>query len=398
MKTLIYIGASRLQVPGIRWAKDVGLRVIVTDSNPNAVGIADADGHEKIDGTDEDGLLTLARDLDAQGDFAGAYCGSDFGLAAVSRIGVELGTPACPPDAVALALNKPAALRAMKDAGVATPDGVMAKTLDAAERAAQAFGFPVIVKPTDSSGSRGVRTVNDADELKAAYDHARKFSNAVLVERIVDGHHIDINGLFVDGKFLRGGLFDRYFTPPPIHIPLWGHQPTDLSAADEDRAYAAFEAGARAMGIEAGPCKADGIWTADGPVMLEIAPRFHGDVSTSHITPLATGDSAVKAWFAHLAGARAEDYLALRTQRYAGWRVVTPDHGGAFDGIDGLDTARSLPGIDDISVLKKKGYRIDGVTDNLAVMAFIWGTGTDKADLFENLERARAALTVRMAP
>lgn len=396
-RTLIYIGASQLQVPGIRWAKEVGLRVIVTDPNPNAPGIALADGHERIDGTDGDALLALARGIEAKTSLAGAYCGSDFGLPAVARIGAELGVPACTPGAVDLSLRKEAAVQVLRDAGIAVPLGRLVGRVADLKSVARDIGFPLIVKPTDSSGSRGVRTVAGEEALHAAYAEARRFSDQVLVEHVVEGHHIDINGVCVDGHFHRGGLFDRYFTPPPLNIPLWGHQPTTLADAQVERAYDAFEAAVRALGITDGPCKADAIWTEKGPVMLEIAPRFHGDVSTSFVTPLATGGSTVKAWFAHLAGQRLEDYLPGAATRIAGWMAVFPNGPGIFREIEGVEAAKHLEGIADIAVLKAPGYRVGGVTDNLAVLAFIWGEAESLETLHEVMENARKSLRVRMA-
>jgi len=395
--TLIYIGAGNLQLPGIHWARQAGLRVVVTDLNTEAPGIALADGYEQIDGTDVSGIVDLARDIAARGRLAGCYCGSDFGLAAVAAVGEEMGVPAARPGAVHLSLDKVAATRALDAAGVPVPRGGAADDAAGLRQLAETLGYPLFVKPVDSSGSRGVRRVEAPQALDEAFEDARRFSRTVMAEQLITGKHIDVNGLFVDDAFFPCGLLERFFSEPPYSYPIWGHEPCSLDARRQQQVYDVVEAGARVLGIDQGPVKADVIMTTDGPVVLEIAPRFHGDVSTSFVTPLATGSSGPRAWFAHLAGNAFRDYLPRATTGpCAGWMGIFPDQAGTFHGLSGLDQAGRLPGIANIVQLKRPGYRLATVADNLAVMGFIWGEGETPVALQRNLQRARSAIQVEM--
>ena len=83
-------------------------------------------------------------------------------------------------------------------------------------------------------------------------------------------------------------------------------QPSRLTSQQEKEVYGLLESAARLLDIDAGPVKGDVIFTAHGPVLLEIAPRFHGDVSTQFVTPCATGFNPVEAWIASLAGLPAD--------------------------------------------------------------------------------------------
>lgn len=396
-KTLIYIGASQLQLPAIAWVKEAGLRVVVTDLNKSAPGIALADDYEQIGGTDVEGLLALAHKIDKHGVLAGCYCGSDFGLSAVAAIGAEFSVPAVTSETVAKALDKVAATRILHEAGVTVPQGGSASAFEELRTLADSLGYPLFVKPTDSSGSRGVRSVDNLVELEAAFNAAKYFSDTVMIETVIEGEHIDVNGLFVNGTFFPCGLLDRFFSPKPFSYPVWGREPCALDASQQQRVYDVVEVGARALGIDQGPVKADVIVSEDGPVVLEISPRFHGDVSTSFVTPLATGNSAPRAWFAHLAGEPFEHLLPRESgQRIAGWMGIFPEQPGTFSSLTGIEIAKQLPGITEVLQLKKTGYSIDAIADNLAVMGFIWGQGDSPKELKTNLDRARSTIRVNM--
>ena len=396
--TLIYIGASLLQLPAINWAKQQGLKVVVTDTNPKAPGVAMADDYRQLNGADVAGLMQLAQEISAQDKLVGCYCGSDFGLAAVAAIAASFDLPAASEAATALALDKPRAKALMQAAGVNVPRGECITCLSELQTAVTDLGLPVIIKPVDSSGSRGVRTVSHLEQLPVALMEAQKFSTEVLVEQVVVGEHIDVNGLFAAGQFYPCGLLDRYFSPRPFNYPLWGCQPSALSEVISAKVYASVEAGARALGIDAGPIKADVIVCNQEPVILEIAPRFHGDVSSSFVTPLATnGHSASQAWFAYLAGQSFEAFLPRENDKQvAGWMAVFPDSAGEFVAIDGIDEASAVVGVKQISTLKKPGYRVDSVADNLAVMGFIWAAAENRVALKQCLDLARQRLQVRM--
>lgn len=396
-KTLIYIGASNLQLPAISWAKEAGLKVVVTDLNEKAPGIALADDYHQIGGTDVDGLLALAQEIDKHGVLAGCYCGSDFGLAAVAAIGAEFGVPAVSPNVVSKALDKVVATRILHAAGVLVPPGGAADHLGNIGALADSLGYPLFIKPTDSSGSRGVRYLVSPAELENAYNEAKRFSHTIMIESVIEGDHIDVNGLFVDNVFYPCGLLDRFFSPRPFSYPIWGGQPCSLNISQQQRVYNVVETGARALGINQGPVKADVIVNAGCPVVLEIAPRFHGDVSTSFVTPLATGNSAPRAWFYHLAGEPFEEHLPRdNVKRVAGWMGIFPEHPGTFSGLSDIAAAKRLPGITEILQLKNSGYHIGAIADNLAVMGFIWGEGDSLSELKANLDRARSTLRVCM--
>jgi len=397
-RALLLIGASRLQTPSIRWARAAGFHVVVTDRSEDAPGRRFAHEFHRLDGTDVEGQVALATRLQEELGLAGAFASNDFGLPAVAAIGRATGTPAASPEAVARSLDKEEATRTWRAAGLATTTGRAVADDAELDAALAELGPRVVVKPADSSGSRGVRSVADAAAAHAAFAEAREHSPRVLVERVVEGRHVDVNGYFRDGAFLPAGLLDRFFSPPPFCVPTWGTQPDSLGEAERTATYRLVEDGARALGIDVGPVKADVVVDRDGhPCLLEIAPRFHGDVSSSFVSPLCFGKSPVQAWFGVLAGAGGPfDGMPSRPEHCAGWMALLPERPGVLAGVRGLDDARRSPGIAEVALLRGPGHEIESIGDNRAVCGFLWARGADAEDVKRNLDRARGRIELEM--
>jgi len=183
---------------------------------------------------------------------------------------------------------------------------------------------------------------------------------------------------------------DRYFSEHPYHYPIWGYQPSSLNESQKIEVYSIVERAAKALKIDSGPVKADIIFTKKGPYILEIAPRFHGDVSTSFVTPLVTEGSPIKTWFAHLRGtSKPEKYLGRMESGFAGWMGLFPDTIGKIQNIRGVSEAKKTKGISQIFISKKIGDIIKPAQDNTALCGFIWGKSDSSDDLFCQLTECR---------
>ena len=392
-KALIHIGGSFLQLPSIRWAKELGLHVVLTDWNPDVPGRLLADEYENIGGTDIPALLELAHRVNNEYTLIGAYASSDFGLPAVAAITEAFSLPGCSQLAVKRALDKPVSKDIWLKNDLPTPKGKSVKTLEELHSAVDELGLPLILKPTDSCGSQGISSIRRIEDVQQMFIAAQRFSDTVLVELLVSGHHVDVNGLFNDGIFFPCGTMERYFCEPPYHYPIWGCQPSSLNETQEREAYTLVEQAARVLGIESGPVKADLIWTDDGPVIIEMGPRFHGDVGTAYVTVLATDQSPIKAWFAFLKGdPDFELYLPNHCKQYAGWIGLFPSKIGHLKSIDNIDYVRRIPRVHEVYLRANRGIELKPHKDNTTLCGFIWASGIDKGELYEILMKACLSL------
>lgn len=393
LKALIHIGGSYLQLHSIQWAKGVGLSVLLVDKNADNPGKEFADHYEKISGTDVPALLSFAQKMSDKYDIKGAYCSNDFGLPAVAALAEKLDFSGNGIKVVNQTLDKYQAKEIWKSQNLSIPHGVVVEELSQLQKAAKGIELPVIVKPIDSSGSRGVRSVNSFDEIEEAYHLAKKYSDQILVEELVSGRHIDVNGLFIEGKFYPcGATMERYFSPPPYHYPLWGCDPSSLSVEENDKVYQLVEEASRSLGICQGPVKADIIWSDSGPKLIELAPRFHGDVSSSYVRLFTEGANPIKAWMAYLAGESFEQYLLCSPQQFAGYIGLFPPKAGTLLAIKGIDKIRSIKGVSDVYLSAKPGQEIKEPKDNTSLCGFIWATGSTREALHETLVNAKNKL------
>lgn len=381
-KAIIIIGGSELQLPVIKWAKELGLFVIVTDYNKNVPGLHLADQFVNIDGTDIHSFLELSDKLNKKFDLIGAYGGSDFALPVVASINEAYNLKGPHLEIVNKALDKGRARSEWIKTGISIPKGITTIQLNDAEEFCRITGYPTIVKPSNSSGSRGVSTVYNHIDLIGAFELALSFSEQVVIEELVEGRHIDINGLFFDGKLIRCGADERFFSQGSVHLPIILYQPADISQLEENLCYQIVEEAAYSLGIQEGPVKADLILPDDGePVIIELAPRFHGEVTTVFTTPKAMGFNPVKAYLSIKCGnTDLEEFFIPRDNIYAGWYAIFPNP-GVVKTIKNKKHTFSVPGIYKLIINIEPGDIINEHFDNRTVSGFIFATGKSLKEL-----------------
>ncbi|WP_417457303.1 ATP-grasp domain-containing protein [Kordiimonas sp.] len=388
-RAIIQIGGSVLQRHTMAWAQDAGLKVLLTDSSADAYLKDTADAFHQADGTDGQAILEQAQVWLEHYDIVEVYAGGDFGLKSAAYVAEALGIPHCVPDAVDISLSKDRALEKFRAAGLTVP-----KRTDEHSAASH---LPVIVKPKDSSGSRGVTFVEDAADLAAALQHARQYSSDIIIEHWVDGRHIDVNGILWHGDFYGCEVIERFFSPLPLRYPLgMVTPPKDLTEADREKIFDTLARAAKATGINHGPVKGDFIMTRDEIVVLEIAPRFHGETNT-YSAPHAYGSCSARDYMMALGAEKppiTQHYGAPKS--IAGWAAIFPETTGRLREVQGVENALALPGITDVVVRRGPGFTVNAIKDNTAVIGFIYGHAANHEMLDQLLVEARKTITVEM--
>lgn len=390
MKSILIIGGGELGINQVKWAKEVGFHVIVTDYNPEAPGFKAADLGIQIAGDDIRGLIAFALQNTEKYNIVAVYCGNDFGLLSVAAVSQVLKIPCLSLEVVVTSMDKVLMKNVWEKANVTTPLSREIYSFSDLQSTAKSFGFPVIVKPLDSSGSRGVSRAENQAGLKPAFDEACRFSknNRVIVEQFIQGFGCDVNGLFVKDKFYRCGMIDRFFTPPPFCVPLGTLSPTTLSENIQDQVFTLFENAVRALNIDFGPVKGDIILTDNGPYVIEISPRFHGDIDISNTIPLSTGVNPVKAFFKVLYGEKdiTED-IKKSQNRVAGYRTVVADAGKIVKVI-GEQEVQKIPGVESVLLRKSEGAVIHNLRNNTDVPAYIIASAENQQALEDVFKEA----------
>ena len=273
-RRLLILGAGPFQLSGIAKAVSRGLEVVTLDNRP------DNPGHARAARTIHCSTTDIARVLDhatALGIDGVCTFASDAAVAAVATVAEALGLPG-PRARAAAIMTKKARFRAVQArAGLPHPDFVSATSaLDLAHRAVD-LAPPIVVKPADSSGSRGIRRIDleGPEAIRAAAQEALIFSRSseVVAEGFVAGTEVGGDAFLQDGRIaflcptrkLRAGFV------------VTGHVvPSGLAAEAEARIGAAVARAAAACGYRDGPLNFDLI-LGDEAVAIEVSPRTGGN-------------------------------------------------------------------------------------------------------------------------
>ncbi len=199
MKKLMILGAGIYQVPLIKKAKEMGLFTVVTSIPGPYPGFQYADEALYLNTTDAEGILAAAEERQIDGILT---TGTDVAMHSVGLVCETLGLPGISLSASEILTDKAEMKKAFKAGGVRTAEFKKVLSLAEAERAAEEIGYPVMVKVTDKSGSRGVTKVSGPEELEAAYSYAMSFTGRdyLVVEKFIEGHEIGIDAFVSGGK------------------------------------------------------------------------------------------------------------------------------------------------------------------------------------------------------
>lgn len=325
-KAIYIIGGGQLGLDVIRWAKELGLSTIVTDKNEQAPGLALADVEFIADAGDVDRHLEFAKTLQAKYEIVGVYCGNEIGVWTIHHLSKFLKLGHNTVESLENVLDKVRMKRIWEDSNIPSPHTQLIKKSKELEEIVRCTKIQIIVKPALGSGSRGVQIVKQGSDFAEVFNtclHSVDGQGEVILETYIEGRSIDANGVFLEGKFFPAGILEKYITDFPNCLPIAGNDPADISKEEQAEVYSLLENGCRTLGLTFGPVKGDFIRTDKGYQALEVAPRFHGDVTTCNTLPFGSGINPVKFYFNYLAtGEVKTDFLTPTGDNYAAWQVA----------------------------------------------------------------------------
>ena len=376
MKTLLILGAGKEQVAAIAAAKAKGIRTVVLDFNPKADGRALADEFH----------LVSTRDREAVLNFAAAYTGKIDGVMTIASdiphmvavAAKALGARHIPLNVAELCVHKLHMKERLLDAGINVPRFARITSLNDLEKFVAEAGFPVVIKPVDNSGARGVQRLTAEMDLAAAFAYSQSFAygGEVIAEKFVTGLQISTEGLMHEGVFHCTGFADRNYARLDDTVPFMvedgGDIPTVLNARDKNLVEAEFEKAARALGIDWGPAKGDMIFGEDGKAyVIEIAARLSGGNFCYDKVPWSTGVDIVDI-LVDMAVGNSIDPVRFRPTRdlATSQRYFFPAS-GTITRIDGLKAAQSLPHIRKVDVWALPGDAVAAAENHPSRVGYV---------------------------
>ncbi len=384
MKKLLIIGASVLQVPGIKKAKELGYYVAVADYDPKAVGIPLADEYFNVSTIDTEGVAKVAKEFNPDGIMTLA---TDMPMRSVSRAAKELGLPGISMDTAIKSTDKGEMIKAFEGAGVEHPWYYIALNEQEFDDIKNKVSYPCIMKPTDSSGSRGVVLVHNLCELENEYNYTRDNSRkgGVIVEEYMVGSEVSVEVMAVGGEPHVLQVTDKLTTGAPHFVEMGHSQPSRLGEDNVAKIKDLAIRAVKAVGITDGPAHVEIMLTKDGPKMVELGARMGGDCITTHLVPLSTGIDMIKATIETSCGITPD--IEQKLNKGSAIRYFNTDY-GTIESIEGVEEARTLDGVKEITFVKNVGDKVGAIGSSTDRVGFVIAQADTAEDAVKVCEKA----------
>jgi len=405
MRTLWIVSGGTEAVPGIRRAKEMGLHVVVSDMNPKAPGMAVADDGVVASTYDVEATVAAAQEYHRTvRPIDGVMCiASDVPLT-VASVAEALGLPGIPVKSARLATDKLAMKRRFVADGVPVPWFSPVESVAHLRQIVAEQGYPLVLKPVDSRGARGVLRLTTDVDLDWAFRHALKFSpgSHVMVEEYLPGPQISTESLLLDGTGYTPGFIDRNYEHlerfAPYFIEDGGQQPSILNDDDHNAVCELAEQAGRALGITTGIAKGDMVLTTQGPKVIEIAARLSGGWMCTDQIPLATGVDLVGAAIRIALGEQPEARdLVPQFHRGVAIRYFFPTPGRVV-AIRNIDRFDDVPWIHRLGFFVGPGDVVEPVTNHTKRAGFVITTGETRGEAIEHALQVMETVKIETAP
>ena len=282
MKKLMILGGSRYALPVIRAAHELGIYVITCDYLPDNIAHKYSDEYCNVSIIDKEKTLEAAKKLEIDGIMSFAC---DPGVVTAAYVAEQMGLPNVGPyKSVCILQNKGLFREFLTKNGFTVPTAKGYKNIDEALKDVDMFHWPVIVKPTDSAGSKGVKRVDDPKNLKTSIEYALSFSHSdeFIIEDFITqhGYSSDTDSFSVNGelKFVsfNSQRFDRDAKNP--YTPAAYSWPSSMTAEHQEELKNEIQRLIKLLGMKTAVYNIETREGTDGKAyIMELSPRGGGN-------------------------------------------------------------------------------------------------------------------------
>lgn len=314
-KKLAIIGASYLQLPLITKAKKRNIETHVFAWECGDQGESEADFFYPISIVEKERILEECRRIGINGICSIA---SDVAVLTVNYVASDLGLRSNSIESAGISTNK----LLMRQALQKNNDPIPAFTLHNSEHNELSIDkYPVIVKPVDRSGSRGVTKVEKPQDLEEALMRAKEtsFSGDVLIEECIEGDEYSIECISWNGEHTLLNITKKYTTGAPNFVEIAHYQPAGLDDGLIKRVKEIVFHALDSLQIRYGASHSEVKINEDGVFIIEIGSRMGGDHIGSKLVELSTGYDFVNAVIDCSLNIKPQEYIE-KSKSYSGIR------------------------------------------------------------------------------
>ncbi|WP_418964920.1 ATP-grasp domain-containing protein [Cetobacterium sp.] len=292
MKKILLLGGSKQQIVAIECAKKMGYYTILCDYLEDNPGQQYADKFYLVSTTDKEKILEIAKKEKINGIVAYA---SDPAAPTAAYVAEKLELPTNPYESVKILTNKDLFRKFLEDNGFKTPKAKGYSSVDEIKDEIKDFKFPLIIKPVDSSGSKGVAKVESIKELNALAENALRYSlvKRFIIEEFVEmfGYQVAGDGFVIDGELVFRCFANDHFDKKSINpfVPISASFPYNMPQETQNKIHQEIQRALSLLNMKMGAYNFDIRIDKDMNVyLMEIGPRNGGNF-IPQIIKYATG-------------------------------------------------------------------------------------------------------------
>ena len=402
-RVLILIPATTYRAEALLTAADrLGVDVVVGTNRRQALESLPGAATITLDFEDQDGSRQAIAALHAERPLTAIVGPDDETTLLAATAAADLGLAGNPPAAVVAARDKLQMRRQLAAAGIRGPE-FWSVAIEDVQQLAGDVSYPCVVKPTFLSASRGVIRVDSPDELLIAAARIGKLLDEpdvrqrapaevsqLLIESYLPGVEAAVEGLLVDGALQVLAIFDK---PDRLEGPFFEETlyitPSRLAEPDQRAAIDATESAVAALGLSHGPIHAEVRVHQSRATLLEVAPRSIGG-RCGRVLRFAA-DTSLEELVLRAALGHGVDKL-VRQCSAAGAMMIPIPRGGTLRRVEGLAAARSVEGVDEVTISILTGQAVTPLPEGNRYLGFIFARRTGPADVEDALRRAHQRL------
>lgn len=391
MKRILVLTGSMLQERFVKRAKEMGCYVGVIDMIRDAPAGKIADEFFLCSAIDVQGIMDICKQFKPDGITTG-IC--DIPVLTAATVCSKLGLPGMSESTAIKATDKAAMINAFKKNGVAHPEYQVIHSVDEKVE----LEFPVITKPVDKSGSRGINLAKNETELRSAIRNSLDASDSktILVEEYLEGPEVSVELLVQDGIPHVLQVTDKLTSGAPHFVEIGHSQPSALPEQDIDAIKELAVKAALSLGMINSPAHAEIKVTKSGPKMVEIGARMGADLITTDLLPRSTGIDLAGYEINRALGTPIPFVRPENEGSGVAVRFINATN-GVLMGVENIEDARKVEGIELINITVPVGSVIKNTGCNSDRIGYVLARGRTAAEALQACEKAIARLDIRMA-
>ncbi len=393
-KNLIILGAGHDQLPMYQVAKKLGIRVIGVDKNPKACAIPLADRFINVSTREPEVLLKSLADECIQGIISPA---SDASHETIYQLSHHYQLPWKPSlKAVHGSIDKYYFLHHASKLKLIVPKHYKSSILTEIIARAKSIGYPLMVKPIDSSGSKGISYVEAEEELERAFYHAREYSwkKEVIIEQYIEGDHYSVELFRRNGQTIFEVISEKIHTGIPNFITLQHMIPAALTDEIKGSVHKILNELCGYFEVNDGPANFDFIIKGNEIYFIEMGARLAGNGMPALVQQSFGLDTYELAL--HLIFDQFPNPLKYELLQYSALQVLTACTNGTLKHIRGLELLSQHPAFVTSKIFTRPGEPINVFTQSNHKLGYIIAAHPDIAQVRDILDYVKEVVHIEI--